>query len=97
YEGDWYVLIEVSSSGIKILRRNFSKCETSLVYFYKTKTTIGNGNGAHVHLPYIVPDKGSFSVPTLWLKNARVRVWSLSKEEVLPDPLLKRGLVFGGV
>ena len=93
YEGDWYVLIEVSSSGIKILRRNFSKCETSLVYFYKTKTTIGNGNGAHVHLPYIVPDKGSFSVPTLWLKNARVRVWSLSKEEVLPDPLLKRGLV----
>ena len=92
YEDNWYVLIEISNSGIKIFRRNFSKGETSLVYFYKIKTTIKNENKAHVHLPYIIPDKGSFSVPTLWLENARVRIWSFIREEIFPDPLLKRGL-----
>ena len=93
YEGDWYVLIEVSNSGIKILRRNFSKYETNLIYFYKTKTTIRNESNIYVHLPYIVPDKGSFNVPTLWLENAKARIWSFSKEEILSDPLLKRGLI----
>jgi len=93
YEGDWYVLIEISNIGIRILKRNFSKCETDLVYLYKTRTTIGTESDSHVHLPYIIPDKGSFSVPTLWLENAKARIWSLSKEEILPDPLLKRGLI----
>ena len=32
-------------------------------------------------------------MPTLWLENAKARIWSLSKEEILPDPLLKRGLI----
>ncbi len=91
YEGGWYVLIEISSSGIGVLRRDFSKCKTDLVYFYETETTVRDADGAHVHLPYIVPDGGSFDVPALWLENARARVWSLSREEVLPDPLLRRG------
>ncbi len=86
YEGDWYVVVEIAKDALRIFRRRMATGELVLLHERKMKTTLNETETGKVHLAFVMSDKSVRFNPTLWLRRAKLRVWGIPQEQMLPLP-----------
>jgi hypothetical protein len=86
YEGDWYVVVEVTKDALRIFRRRMATGELILLHERKMPTTLNEAETGKVHLAFAMSDRSVRFNPALWLHGAKLRVWGIAQEQLLPLP-----------
>ena len=86
YEGDWYVVVEIAKDVLRIFRRRMVTGELILLHERKTETTINETETGKMHMAFLMSDRSVRFNPALWLRGAKLRVWGIAQEQLLPLP-----------
>jgi len=86
FEGDWYVVIELAPSRLRVLRRRMGTGELDTLHERQISTTVRNDDSGSVHLAFVMSDCGVRFNPAVHLGNARLRVWGMRQEQLLAPP-----------
>ena len=86
YEGDWYVVVEIAKDALRIFRRRMATGELVLLHERKLPTTLNETETGKVHLAFVMSDRSVRFNPALWLRRAKLRVWGIAQEQLLPLP-----------
>lgn len=86
FEGDWYVAIELSKDAIRVLRRRMKTNELVPLYERKVAITLNEDENGIVHLAFLMGDGGVRFNPAIVLRKARMRIWGVQIEQLLPMP-----------
>ncbi|MDW8026484.1 MAG: metallophosphoesterase [Armatimonadota bacterium] len=84
YEGDWYVVVELAKDAVRIWRRRMKTDEMVLLNERKVTTTLNELETGNVHLAFLMSDRGVRFNPTIWLRDAKLRVWGVECGQLLP-------------
>lgn len=86
YESDWYVVVEIAKDALRIFRRRMATGELVLLHERKLPTTLNETETGKVHLAFVMSDRSVRFNPALWLRRAKLRVWGIAQEQLLPLP-----------
>ncbi len=86
YEGDWYVVVELAKDALRVFRRRMATNELILLHERKIPTTLSEAETGKVHLAFLMSDKSVRFNPALWLRQAKLRVWGVAQEQLVPLP-----------
>ena len=85
YEGGWYVVVEIAEGAVRVYRRRVAEGGLELLHEREVETTLGGATG-EVHLAFLMSDGSVRFNPALGLRGARLRVWGVAQEQLLPLP-----------
>ena len=86
YEGNWYVVVELTKDAIRVMRRRMESNELLKLHERNIATSLNDSKVGKVHLAFLMSDRGVRFNPAVWLRNAKLRVWGVEQEQVLPTP-----------
>jgi predicted phosphodiesterase len=84
YEGNWYVIVEITKDSIRIFRRIMEKKQTILLWEEKASNSLKPISGwKEVNMAFLMSDKSFRFIPFLRLRKAKMRIYGVKAIQVL--------------
>lgn len=84
YEGNWYVMVEITKDAIRIFRRVIDSSETKLLWQERIPTTLKPIHDSEaINMAFLMSDKCIRSIPAIRLKNVNLRMYNIRTAQIL--------------
>ena len=91
FEGGFYGLFSIAADGIRIWARYPETGNEVPLLERKIRTTYRRDAESSVSLPYLVSESSKHYLPALKLEDAKLRLWGVETEQLVPNSLLAPG------
>ncbi|MFA0751890.1 MAG: hypothetical protein SLRJCFUN_002293 [Candidatus Fervidibacter sp.] len=83
YEGNWYVVVELTKDALRIFRHRMTTKELLLLHERKIATSLNEKEMGKMHMAFLMSDRGIRFNPALWLRGAKLRIWGVRQRQLV--------------